>query len=456
MVIEKTKIESPLQNIQTDKLNMPAANKRRQNWNLVNNLSSESTINIISKKKILAEQRAGIITTLGDSIVRNKWNDKMRQQKGLKLSYGPTKKWNIKICKEIDMLYEQEADEVIINDDYNNVKGPEMRPVTATIIKVKDEEDSSSVASYDVFQHLIIKKSNVEYGFGGSGSGSGANILRKGYEVGLGGESSLIKNKKNLELGISGMGKGKSGFSYAYEFKSGNGGISGNALETKGRYQIGSSRMTSGMGLGMDIGEESSLQRKEIQIQSASGMGAGMASGMVSGMGLGMGTSMGIEMDSGIGKGNTNFKSSQYTFKASGPNYNKNITTQTKIITTGEQSNEQYINGASGNNMVNTGVSLNKVIYGDLSSKAGGESQYRFKAFNSLGDEGNQNMIKLRISNKSESEQKNKYDKTVKSLASQTNNLIGNVNGNRNIMIEKRKKIEFIREDPEQTNFLKV
>lgn len=47
---------------------------------------------------------------------------------------------------------------------------------------------------------------------------------------------------------------------------------------------------------------------------------------------------------------------------------------------------------------------------------------------------------------------KNKYDQTVKALASQTNNAIGNGK----IMIEKRKKIEFIREDPEQTNFLKI
>jgi hypothetical protein len=353
------------------------------------------------------------------------------------------------------LLFEQEADEVIINDDYNNVKGPEMRPVTATIIKVKDEDDSSSVASYDVFQHLIIKKSSVEYGLAGSGSGSGTNILRRGYELGMGADSSLINNRKNIEIGISDIGKGKNGFSFTYEFKSGNGGISGNALEAKGRYQIGSSGIKSGMGLGMDIGGGTSIQRKDIQIRSASGMASGMASGlasgMTSGMGLGMGASMGIGMDSGVGKGNTNFKSSQYTFKASGPSYS---ITQSKLITTNEQSNGQYISGTGGSNMINGGVSMNKALYGDYSAKTGGESQYRFKAFNSLSDEGNQNMIKLRISNKSENEQKNKYDKTVKSLASQTNNLIGNAKGN--IMIEKRKKIEFIREDPEQTNFLKI
>ena len=190
------------------------------------------------------------------------------------------------------------------------------------------------------------------------------------------------------------------------------------------------------------------MQKKEIQIHSTSGL----TSGMVSGMGLGMGTSMGIGMDSGVGKGNTNFKSSQYTFKASGPTYSKNITTQSKIISTKEQSNEQYINGGSDSNMMNAGVSMNKAIYGDMRAKVGDESQFRFASYNSLGDEGNQNMIKLRISNRSENEQKNKYDKTVKALAYQTNNEIGNGK----IMIEKRKKIEFIREDPEEKNFLKI
>ena len=69
----------------------------------------------------------------------------------------------MKICKEIDILYEQEVDDVIINDDYNNVKGPEMRPITATIIKVKEESETSSVASYDVFQNLVNRRSNFEY-----------------------------------------------------------------------------------------------------------------------------------------------------------------------------------------------------------------------------------------------------------------------------------------------------
>lgn len=156
-----------------------------------------------------------------------------------------TKKSKIKICTEICIIFEQEADD----DDYNNVKCPEMRPVTSIIIKVKDEDDFSLVVSYGV----IIKKTNIKYGFGVKGTGSGGNILRKVNELGLGGNTSLIKNINNLELGFPVIGKSKIGFSYTYEFKLNNGGISGNEFEAKGKYQIGSLGISSGMGLGMDI-----------------------------------------------------------------------------------------------------------------------------------------------------------------------------------------------------------
>ena len=163
--IDKTKVEAPLENISLDKLDIPAAKKRREDWNLVNNLSNESTVNILTKEKILSEERIEAIASIaeGDS---NKWNDKIRRQKNVKLGFGPSKKsFVLNICKEIDIIYEQEADDVIINDDYNNVKGPEMRPITATIIKVKEEDDTSSVASYDVFQNLVIRKSNFDLNF---------------------------------------------------------------------------------------------------------------------------------------------------------------------------------------------------------------------------------------------------------------------------------------------------
>ena len=58
-----------------------------------------------------------------------------------------------------------------------------MRPITATIIKVNEEEETSSVSSYDVFQNLIIKKSNYEFDYGST--------------------TSLSRNKNGLQFTLS-------------------------------------------------------------------------------------------------------------------------------------------------------------------------------------------------------------------------------------------------------------
>ena len=163
MTIENKKIAKPFENVPTDKLEVPATRRRRQDWNLVNNLSSESVINILTEEKKLEEEKISPVTVLGEvGDKKNKWNDKISKNKGVKLTFSPTKKWPLKICKEIDIMYEQDTDDVIINDDYNNVKGMEMRPITATILKVSEEDDTSSVSSYDVFQNIILHQKIFE------------------------------------------------------------------------------------------------------------------------------------------------------------------------------------------------------------------------------------------------------------------------------------------------------
>ena len=235
LTIDRTHKELPLENVAIERMEMPPSKPRRQDWNLVNTLSSESKINLLTKEKVIKEQNIKTITVLGRPSDKNKWNEKSRQNKGPKVSFGPSKKkWALHICKENDILYEQEADDVIINDDYNNVKGPEMRPVTATIIKVKEEDDTSSASSYDVFQNIIIKKTNYEYGYGGSSS-----LFKKkggyGYELDFGngglGMSSLMKRKKNFEFGI-GVGAGAGSGSL-----SGNNFISQTKIITTGNSQ---------------------------------------------------------------------------------------------------------------------------------------------------------------------------------------------------------------------------
>lgn len=69
------------------------------------------------------------------------------QWKNNKISIYSTKKWDLKINEEIILEYEKEFNDVTINDNYNNVKGSEIRSISTTIIKVKEEEDTSSVSS---------------------------------------------------------------------------------------------------------------------------------------------------------------------------------------------------------------------------------------------------------------------------------------------------------------------
>lgn len=118
------------------------------------------------------EQRVRPITVLAESTDNNKWKEIVRKQRGVKLVFPPSKNWFLDISKEADLAFEEESDDVIINDDYNFVQGPQMRPVNATIIKVNEISDSSSVSSYDVFQNLMVR-TNFQFN-----SENGNNFLK--------------------------------------------------------------------------------------------------------------------------------------------------------------------------------------------------------------------------------------------------------------------------------------
>ena len=190
MTIERTNINSKLKII-SDRMNMPSERKRRPDWNLVNKTSSETNVNILCKEKILTEQKMIPITVISEEAGKNKWNEIVRKQKGIKLIFESykNKKWNLSICQEINLFFEQEPDEVIINDDYNDIKGPQMRPIIVTVLKVNEEEETSSVTSYDVFQNLIVKKTKLDIQYGSSNKEAiGVNALKNRIE--------FSKNKK--------------------------------------------------------------------------------------------------------------------------------------------------------------------------------------------------------------------------------------------------------------------
>ena len=198
MTIERSPCAKKLEKT-TENLVMPPARKRRQDWNLVCTPVTSISDNYLVKEKVLEQQKLNPITIIEDNQDKNKWKGDVRKQNGVKLLYPKqtkTKKFILSICKEINLFFEHEIDEVIVNDDYNNIQGPQMRPVVVTVIKVNEEDETSSVTSYDVFQNLIMKKTNINFEY------EGQNEFKNSYEFGKNISSSgnyeiVIGNKIN-------------------------------------------------------------------------------------------------------------------------------------------------------------------------------------------------------------------------------------------------------------------
>jgi hypothetical protein len=156
--------------IVSESILMPPERKRRPNWNLVNTSSLESTVDYLVKEKIIEQQSLNPITLIEENTLKNKWQNKIREQLGTRLIYKKKDKrlkWTLSICsKVIDLFFEHSIDDVVINDDYNNVQGPRMRPIIVTVLKANEADDTSSISSYDVFQNLVIKKGTLNFELG--------------------------------------------------------------------------------------------------------------------------------------------------------------------------------------------------------------------------------------------------------------------------------------------------
>jgi hypothetical protein len=335
-----------------------------------------------------------------------------------------------------------------------------MRPVTATIIKVKEEEDTSSVSSYDVFQNVIVKRTGYEFGLGGSALKKGGLGSYGAYQLGLGsggiGGIGLLKDRKDFEFGMNGMGVGKRTLEFGMSgigggkrtLEFGMTGIGGGTSLIDRRnldYGIG------GIGFGSGLRERKDLEFGIGGLRTSPGLirdkkildfgisNVGVGSGLLkdkSGFGyefsLRNGGGSGLlqtkeGLDVGLGMSGEKVRKSggvKYEYEYLNPSNSKTVITQTKIIN--EKSPRIY---NSNGNILNSGISMSKNSYGDITKNVT-EENIKLANLPTFGEQGKQNVFKLRVSSTSENEQKNKYDKTVKSLASQTKNLIGNGNIN--------------------------
>ena len=160
-------IKKKLEKVSQDTI-IPSERKRRPDWKLVNTISLVNSINYLAKEKIMEEQNVNPLTIIEENNNKNKWKDVVKKQNGVKLLFEKKniKKWELLICKEINMFFEHEMDDVIVNDDYNNISRPQMRPVVVTVLKMKEDEETSSVTSYDVLKNVIIKQSNLNINIG--------------------------------------------------------------------------------------------------------------------------------------------------------------------------------------------------------------------------------------------------------------------------------------------------
>ena len=172
MTIINRRKREPLDDVQTDVINIPAKMARA-----------------ISKERKLIEEKVKSLTVIGQKSTKKDWGENMKKQKGVKLQIPLRKRIAFEICKEINIYYEQESDEIIFNDDYNCIQGVDMRPITATIIKIKEEEDTSSVSSYDIFQNIIVREQKVIH-----------EINEKNSRIKIEGRSDLFKKKGDSDL----------------------------------------------------------------------------------------------------------------------------------------------------------------------------------------------------------------------------------------------------------------
>lgn len=73
--------------IVSESILMPPERKRRPNWNLVNTSSLESTVDYLVKEKIIEQQSLNPITLIEENTLKNKWQNKIREQLGIRLTY---------------------------------------------------------------------------------------------------------------------------------------------------------------------------------------------------------------------------------------------------------------------------------------------------------------------------------------------------------------------------------
>ena len=125
-------------------------------WNKSIKQKNEIKINMPPKKRkkqnILKERIKPVILK-GKEVDWNKIVQKENDSK-LQIDKNPPKPPNFAVSKENELLIENEAEDILINDDYNIVEENYSRPIRANIKKIEDYTEESASSEFDILKNI--------------------------------------------------------------------------------------------------------------------------------------------------------------------------------------------------------------------------------------------------------------------------------------------------------------
>ena len=147
-----------------DKLTLKYAYKTKD-WNSRMNKRKEIQINMPkrkSKKGVLSKQRVQPVIIKGKE---NNWNDVIKKDNDNNFHIEKTQinNNNFNITKGDEVHIANEAEEILINDDYNIVEENYTRPIRANIRKVQEYSEESKSSEYDVLKGIEKYQGQIIY-----------------------------------------------------------------------------------------------------------------------------------------------------------------------------------------------------------------------------------------------------------------------------------------------------
>ena len=119
-------------------------------WNKKNNKRKEVQIKMIQKAQKKEQE--------------NKWNDLIKKENDTNINIEKTKKTqDFVLTKGDEVTISNEAEEILVNDDYNIVEENYTRPIRANIRKVQDFSEESVSSEYDVLKGIQKYMGQYQY-----------------------------------------------------------------------------------------------------------------------------------------------------------------------------------------------------------------------------------------------------------------------------------------------------